>query len=149
MGMNDEETVALIAGGHTFGKTHGAGPATHVGPEPEAAPIEAQGLGWASSYGSGKGGAKLLLSLVSPFPLSLEKSQVEVNRRALRIYLDCLSQARLGFVILPSLTIHDGDIREGKNGTRFKTNPGMTAALEANLRISEKVLRHLLVRVGD
>jgi catalase-peroxidase len=59
MAMNDEETVALTLGGHTFGKCHGAGPATHVGPEPEAAPIEQMGLGWKSSFKSGKGGDQI------------------------------------------------------------------------------------------
>ncbi|TDE22833.1 catalase/peroxidase HPI [Actinomadura sp. 6K520] len=63
MAMNDEETVALIAGGHTFGKTHGAGPADHVGPEPEAAPLEQMGLGWKSTFNTGTGGDTIVSGL--------------------------------------------------------------------------------------
>jgi catalase-peroxidase len=80
MAMNDEETVALIAGGHTFGKTHGAGPAESVGPDPEAAPLEQQGLGWKSSYGTGKGGDAITSGIEviwTPTPVTWDNSFLE------------------------------------------------------------------------
>ncbi|WP_030242617.1 catalase/peroxidase HPI [Streptomyces sp. NRRL S-350] len=80
MAMNDEETVALIAGGHTFGKTHGAGPADNVGPEPEGAPMEQQGLGWKSAFGTGVGGDAITSGLEgawTPTPITWDNSFFE------------------------------------------------------------------------
>jgi catalase-peroxidase len=81
MAMNDEETVALIAGGHTFGKTHGAGPDDAIGPDPEAAPLELQGLGWKSSYGTGKGRDAITSGLEvtwTPTPTAWDNSFLEI-----------------------------------------------------------------------
>ncbi len=80
MAMNDEETVALIAGGHTFGKTHGAAPESNVGPEPEGAPLQQQGLGWANSYGTGVGGDAITSGLEgtwTPSPVTWDNSFFE------------------------------------------------------------------------
>ncbi|WP_371655981.1 MULTISPECIES: catalase/peroxidase HPI [unclassified Streptomyces] len=81
MAMNDEETVALIAGGHTFGKTHGAGPADAIGPDPEASPLEQQGLGWRSSYGTGAGGDAItsgLEGIWTTTPITWDNSFFEI-----------------------------------------------------------------------
>ncbi|TMR25642.1 catalase/peroxidase HPI [Nonomuraea turkmeniaca] len=81
MAMNDEETAALIVGGHTFGKTHGAGPSEHVGPDPEAAPIEAQGLGWKSTFGTGKGADAITSGLEGIWtntPITWDNSFLEI-----------------------------------------------------------------------
>jgi catalase-peroxidase len=81
MAMNDEETVALIAGGHTFGKTHGAGSADHVGPEPEGASLEEQGLGWKNSFGTGKGGDTITSGLEGAWtntPIAWDNSFFEI-----------------------------------------------------------------------
>ncbi|MGP3918103.1 catalase/peroxidase HPI [Nonomuraea sp. 10N515B] len=81
MAMNDEETAALIVGGHTFGKTHGAGPAEHVGPDPEAAPIEAQGLGWSNTFGTGKGADAITSGLEGIWtntPITWDNSFLEI-----------------------------------------------------------------------
>ncbi len=85
MAMNDEETVALIAGGHTFGKTHGAGPATHVGPEPEGGNLEEQGFGWKGSYETGKGAHAITSGLEVTWTTTPTKMEQRLLQASLRV----------------------------------------------------------------
>ncbi len=145
MAMNDEETVALVAGGHTFGKCHGAGPATHVGPEPEAAPIEQMGLGWKSSFGSGKGGDTIgsgLEGAWKPNPVKWDNGYLKVLFK----YEWVLTKSPAG---AQQWTPKDGDgaqtVQDAHDSS--KRHPPMMTTADLSLRydpIYEPIARHYL-----
>jgi catalase-peroxidase len=152
MAMNDEETVALIAGGHTFGKTHGAGPASHVGPEPEAAGLEEQGLGWKSSFGTGKGGDAITSGLEVTWTTTPTKwsntssrtcsatngnsrrarpARISGRRRMAQAPAPCRTRTTRPSVIAPSMLTTDLSLRFDpayeKISRRFMENPDQFA----------------------
>ena len=145
MAMNDEETVALVAGGHTFGKCHGAGPATHVGPEPEAAPLEAQGLGWLSSYKSGKGGDTITSGLEGawkPNPTTWDMGYLKVMFK----YEWELLKSPAGAYIWLAKDVEDEDMVVDAHDPTKKRRPMMTTA-DLSLKfdpIYEKIARRYL-----
>ncbi len=127
MAMNDEETVALVAGGHTFGKCHGAGPATHVGPEPEAAPMEEQGLGWRSSFKSGKGGDTISSGLEGawkPNPTKWDMGYLKVLFK----YEWELLKSPAGAYIWLAKDVEDEDMVVDAHDPSKKRRPMMTTA---------------------
>jgi catalase-peroxidase len=145
MAMNDEETVALVAGGHTFGKCHGAGPATHVGPEPEGAPIEQQGLGWKSSFGSGKGGDTIgsgLEGAWKPNPIKWDLGYL----RILFKYEWELLKSPAGAYIWLAKDVADTDMVVDAHDPSKKNRPMMTTA-DLSLKfdpVYEKIARRYL-----
>ncbi len=145
MAMNDEETVALVAGGHTFGKCHGAGPATHVGPEPEGAPIEQQGLGWKSSFGSGKGGNTIgsgLEGAWKPNPIKWDLGYL----RILFKYEWELLKSPAGAYIWLAKDVADTDMVVDAHDPSQKHRPMMTTA-DLSLKfdpVYEKIARRYL-----
>jgi catalase-peroxidase len=145
MAMNDEETVALIAGGHAFGKAHGAGPATHVGPEPEGAPIEQQGLGWKSSFGSGKGGDTISSGLEGawkPNPTRWDMGYLRVMFK----YEWELVKSPAGAHQWLAKDVAEGDMVVDAHDPSKKHRPMMTTA-DLSLRfdpIYEPIARHYL-----
>jgi catalase-peroxidase len=145
MGMNDEETVALIAGGHTFGKAHGAGDPKHVGAEPEAAPIEEQGLGWKSSFKSGKGGDTISSGIEGawkPNPTKWDSGYLKV----LFQYEWELLKSPAGAYIWLAKDVADEDMVEDAHNPSKKQRPMMTTA-DLSLKfdpIYEKIARRYL-----
>ena len=145
MAMNDEETVALVAGGHTFGKCHGAGPATHVGPEPEAAPVEEQGLGWKSSFGSGKGGDTISSGLEGawkPNPTRFDLGYL----RVLFKYEWELLKSPAGAYIWLARDVEEADMVVDAHDPSKKNRPMMTTA-DLSLKfdpVYEKIARRYL-----
>jgi len=150
MAMNDEETVALIAGGHTFGKGHGAGPATHVGPEPEAAPIEEQGLGWKSSFGSGKGGDTIgsgIEGAWKPNPTRWDMGYLKVLFK----YEWELLKSPAGAYIWLAKNVEDADMVADPHDPSKKHRPMMTTA-DLSLKFDpayEKIARRYLANPDE
>ncbi len=150
MAMNDEETVALVAGGHTFGKCHGAGPATHVGPEPEAAPIEEQGLGWKSSFGSGKGGDTISSGLEGawkPNPTKWDMGYLKVLFK----YEWELLKSPAGAYIWLAKDVEEEDMVVDAHDPSKKRRPMMTTA-DLSLKfdpVYEKIARRYLANPNE
>ena len=150
MAMNDEETVALVAGGHTFGKCHGAGPATFVGPEPEAAGLEEQGLGWKSSYKSGKGGDAIgsgIEGAWKPNPIKWDMGYLEVLFK----YEWELVKSPAGANQWLAKDVDDEDMIVDAHDPSKRHRPMMTTA-DLSLRydpIYEPIARHFLARPAE
>ncbi len=150
MAMNDEETVALVAGGHTFGKCHGAGPATHVGPEPEGAPIEEQGLGWKSSFGSGKGGDTISSGLEGawkPNPTRWDMGYLKVMFK----YEWELLKSPAGAYIWLAKNVEEEDMVVDAHDPSKKHRPMMTTA-DLSLKfdpVYEKIARRYLANPDE
>ena len=143
MAMNDEETVALVAGGHTFGKMHGAGDAAHVGAEPEGAPIEAQGFGWLSTHKSGKGVDTITSGLEGPWtgnPIQWDNGYFDLLFK----YEWAVTKSPAGANIWQPVDCDEADMAPQVDGSGEKVSPAMTTADMAMImdpeyrKISEK-----------
>ena len=150
MAMNDEETVALVAGGHTFGKCHGAGPATHVGPEPEGAGLEEQGLGWKSSFGSGKGGDTISSGIEGAWKPNPTKWDMGYLKVLLKYEWELLKSPAGAYMWLAK-DVEDEDMVADAHDPSKKNRPMMTTA-DLSLKFDpayEKIARRFLANPDE